>query len=78
MAEGMGDKEGKVVACEKDPYLVKFVTPLLEDSPHSNKIDIRQGPYLDTIKALAAEGEKFDLIVLKTADKKDLAYYQVR
>jgi caffeoyl-CoA O-methyltransferase len=98
MAEAL-PSDGRVVSCERDPFLVKFAAPLLEGSPHGKKVQVRhtrfpasilvvcawlrgwvvmqikQGPYLDSVRSL--KGEKFDFILLNADRANHLAYYQV-
>jgi 3-dehydroquinate synthetase/predicted O-methyltransferase YrrM len=73
MAEAVpGD--GTVVACEIDPGVAAFARECFRASGSGGKIDVRVGPALATLGALAAAGETFDLVFLD-ADKAGYADY---
>jgi caffeoyl-CoA O-methyltransferase len=64
-----------MVTCEIDPFLAEFSRPFFARSPHGNKIDVRLGAALETMKNFdtAAEGG-FDMIFID-ADKGGYAGY---
>lgn len=75
MAEGLPD-DGRVVTCEIEPRHADFARRYFALSPHGKKVDLRIGPALDTIKALAAAGDRFDMAFID-ADKSNYpAYYE--
>ena len=67
MAEALPDG-GVVVACELDPYVAEFAQACFDESPGGEKISVRVGPARSTLDALAAAGERFDLVFVD-ADK---------
>ncbi|XP_067662331.1 uncharacterized protein [Haliotis asinina] len=73
MAEALPE-DGAVVTCEYEPYLVETVRKWFDETPVGKKIDIRQGPALDTLDKLAAEGQTFDVVYLD-ADKENYTAY---
>ncbi|MCO7221776.1 class I SAM-dependent methyltransferase [Klenkia sp. PcliD-1-E] len=62
---------GEVVACELDPEVAAFAQRCF---PPGAAIDVRVGPAADTLGALAAEGQVFD-VVFVDADKAGYAGY---
>jgi caffeoyl-CoA O-methyltransferase len=73
MAEAL-PADGRLVACEVDPYTANFAQSLFEQSPHGAKIQVEVGPALATLDKLAAAGESFDLVFID-ADKKEYVQY---
>jgi caffeoyl-CoA O-methyltransferase len=67
MASALPDG-GRIITCELDPERAEFARRHMDESPHGDRIEIRVGPALDTLREL--EGP-FDLIFID-ADK---AYY---
>lgn len=67
MAEAL-PPDGVVVACELDPYVAEFAQRCFDLSPHGQKIEVKVGPGLDTLQALAQQGSQFDFIFID-ADK---------
>lgn len=49
MAEGLPE-DGRLVACELEPYLRDFSRPLFDKSPHGSKISVRTGSAMDTLQ----------------------------
>lgn len=49
MAEGLPEG-GSIVACELEPYLKDFAQPIFDKSPHGEKINVRTGSAMDTLK----------------------------
>ena len=49
MAEGL-PQDGRLVACELEPYLKEFSQPFFDKSPHGKKIIVKTGPAMDTLK----------------------------
>ncbi len=73
MAEAL-PADGRLVACEVDPYTANFAQSLFEQSPHGAKIQVEVGPALATLDKLADAGESFDLVFID-ADKKEYVQY---
>ncbi len=73
MAEALGDG-GRVVACEVDAEVAAFAQECFAASTAGGRIDVRVGPAADTLRALAAAGERFDLVFVD-ADKAGYATY---
>jgi caffeoyl-CoA O-methyltransferase len=70
MAEGLPD-DGRLITCEIDPKAEAIARRYFAESPHGNKITIRMGPALDTIKTLSGP---LDLIFID-ADKVNYTNY---
>ena len=73
MAEAVGDG-GRVVACEVDAEVAAFAQECFAASIMGGRIDVRVGPAADTLRALAAAGERFELVFVD-ADKAGYADY---
>ena len=67
MAEAL-PADGQVVACELDAEVAAFARRCFDESVDGGKIDVKVGPALATLDALAAAGETFDLVFVD-ADK---------
>lgn len=73
MAEGLPE-DGRLVTCEVDPKAEAIARRYFSESPHGQKITIRMGPALETIKTLPGP---LDLIFID-ADKENYSnYYEV-
>jgi caffeoyl-CoA O-methyltransferase len=64
MAEGLPE-DGTLTTCDVDPEATAIARRYWEQSPHGAKIDLRLGPALETIEALAGP---FDMVFID-ADK---------
>lgn len=73
MASALPD-DGKLVTCDIDPVATGVARRYFAESGHGHKIDLRLGPALQTIEALAAEGRRFDLVFID-ADKPNYVHY---
>ena len=67
MAEAL-PADGKLIACEVDPYTADFGRAAFRESPHGDKIQVETGPAADTLDKLAAAGESFEFVFID-ADK---------
>lgn len=67
MAEAL-PADGVVVACEIDERVAALAQECFDAAPDGHKVDVRVAPAVDTLAALAAAGERFDLVFLD-ADK---------
>ncbi|TNN59604.1 3-oxoacyl-[acyl-carrier-protein] reductase FabG [Liparis tanakae] len=74
MAEGLPE-DGRLVACELEPYLKEFAQPIFDKSPHGRKIAVRNGCAMDTLKELAAAGEQFDMVFIDADKDNYINYY---
>ena len=70
MAEAL-PHDGRLITCEIDPKAEAIARRYFAESPHGNKITIRMGPALDTIKALTGP---LDLVFID-ADKGNYSNY---
>lgn len=73
MAEAL-PAQGQLTTCEIDPASANLAQTYFLQSPHGNKIDIRLGPALDSMKTLPGP---FDLIFID-ADKANYVNYYRR
>lgn len=73
MAEALPE-DGRLIACEVDPYVATVAQALFQNSPHGSKIEVKLGPALATLDALAATSESFDLVFID-ADKREYEQY---
>ncbi len=67
MAEAL-PADGKLIACEVDPYTAEFGKAAFQESPHGEKIQVEIGPAGETLDKLAALGESFEFVFID-ADK---------
>uniref|UniRef100_A0A8C9S6V7 D-arabinitol 2-dehydrogenase [ribulose-forming] n=1 Tax=Scleropages formosus TaxID=113540 RepID=A0A8C9S6V7_SCLFO len=74
MAEGLPE-DGRLVACEMEPYLKEFAQPVFDSSPHGRKITVKTGPAMRSLKELAAAGEQFDVIFIDADKANYINYY---
>ena len=70
MAEGLPN-DGRVTTCEINPEAEAIARKYFGESPYGNKITIRMGPALETIKTLSGP---FDLVFID-ADKPNYSNY---
>jgi caffeoyl-CoA O-methyltransferase len=73
MASALPD-DGRLVTCDIDPVATAVARRYFAESGYGHKIDLRIGPALQTIEALAAEGRRFDLVFID-ADKPNYVNY---
>ena len=66
--------DGSIVTCELDPHAIEIAQSFFAQSPHRDKIEIRQGRAADTLKTLQGS---FDLCFID-ADKPSYDYYYDR
>ena len=65
--------DGRIVTCELLPLHVQFARERIEAGPHADRIEIRQGPALDTIAALDGP---FDLVFIDADKAGYVDYYE--
>lgn len=75
MAEAL-PAEGVVIACEVDAYVAGFAQDSFDTSADGGKIDVRVAPAGETLAALAATGERFDLVFIDADKAGYLGYLQ--
>jgi caffeoyl-CoA O-methyltransferase len=73
MAEALPE-DGRLVACEVDPYAADFAKSAFHNSPYGARIRVELGSALETLGKLAAAGETFDLVFID-ADKTEYVQY---
>lgn len=66
LAEALPD-DGRVITCDRSEEFTAIARRFWDRSPHGNKIELRLGDGLETVKSLAS-GEPFDMVFLD-ADK---------
>jgi caffeoyl-CoA O-methyltransferase len=72
MAEALPD-EGRLVTCEVDPDAIAIAKSFFSRSPHGGKIEVREGPALDTMKALDGP---FDFVFIDADKDNYINYYE--
>lgn len=70
MAAALPD-DGELITCDVDPEAIAIARRYFARSPHGHKIDVREGPALETLAALDGA---FDLIFID-ADKENYTNY---
>ena len=75
MAEAL-PSDGRLVACEVDGYTAEFAQKLFEASPHGKQIQVKVAPALETLEALVAAGESFDLAFIDADKTEYVDYYE--
>jgi caffeoyl-CoA O-methyltransferase len=73
MAEALPD-DGRLLACEIDPYAASFAQKQFDLSKDGKKIDLIVGNAIDSIQQLSDSGNSFDLIFID-ADKSGYQAY---
>jgi caffeoyl-CoA O-methyltransferase len=74
MAEALPES-GKLITCDIDEETTKIARSFIERSVHGQKIDIRLGPALETIDALAREA-KLDMVFIDADKENYVDYYE--
>ncbi len=67
---------GRLTTCDVDPEATSVARRYFEESPWGERIDLRLGPALDTIAALAEEGREFDLVFIDADKGNYVNYYE--
>src|SRR5436190_6238257 len=70
MAEGLPD-DGHLITCDVNPAAEAIARRYFDESPNANKIEIRMGPALETIKSLSGS---IDMVFID-ADKTNYSNY---
>ena len=72
MAEALPDG-GRLVTCDVDSKAIAFAKSYFSRSPHGSKIEVREGPALDTIKRLDGP---IDLVFIDADKGNYISYYE--
>ncbi len=72
MAAALPD-DGQVVTCDVDPEALAVARAFFARSPDGHKIEVREGPALDTLGTLAGP---FDLVFVDADKPSYVAYYE--
>jgi caffeoyl-CoA O-methyltransferase len=72
-------QDGRLVACDLNPDWVDVGRPFWEEAGVAQKIDVRIGPALDSLKSLIAEGHggSFDFAFIDADKPNYLNYYEL-
>lgn len=76
MAEALPE-HGEVITLEMDPYLEQLNKKSFDASPHGSKIQIKMGQAIDSMKEMAAQGQKFDLMFLDAMKSEYIDYLKI-
>ncbi|NXU41569.1 SDR dehydrogenase, partial [Drymodes brunneopygia] len=74
IAEELPD-DGKIFACAEEPYLGVNSQEAFDYSSDGKKISMRVGPVTDTLEALHAEDEHFDIVFIDADQRNAVQYY---
>ncbi|NXN07254.1 CAMT methyltransferase, partial [Indicator maculatus] len=74
IAEELPD-DGKIFACAEEPYLGVNSQEAFDYSSDGKKISMRVGPVEDTLEALHAEAEHFDIVFIDADQRNAVNYY---
>jgi len=75
MASGLPEG-GQLITCDIDPVATAVAQRFFDRSPHGDKIELRLGPAIDTIKTLASQGGTVDLLFLDADKTGYIDYYE--
>jgi caffeoyl-CoA O-methyltransferase len=73
MAAALPD-DGHVVTCDIEPRHIEIARRFFARSPHGHKIDVREGPALETMRTL--KPASFDLIFIDADKRNYVNYYE--
>ncbi|XP_057888194.1 uncharacterized protein LOC131088286 [Melospiza georgiana] len=74
IAEELPDN-GKIFACAEEPSLGVYSQEVFDHSSDGKKISLRVGPVADTLEALHAEDEHFDIVFIDADQRNAVQYY---
>ncbi|MFQ5672923.1 MAG: O-methyltransferase [Nitrospinales bacterium] len=72
MAEALPE-DGRIVTCEIDPVAIAFARRYFAESKHGKKIDLREGPALETLETLSGP---FDMAFIDADKENYINYYE--
>jgi caffeoyl-CoA O-methyltransferase len=75
MASGLPEG-GRLVTCDIDPEATAVARRYFDESPWGDKIEIRVGPAIETLKALRDQGARFDLAFIDADKVGYVDYYE--
>ena len=75
MAEAL-PHDGQVVACELDPDVADFARRCFAESSDGHKIIVKVAPAMDTLDALCAARDSFDLVFIDADKAGYLGYFE--
>lgn len=75
MASGLA-ADGQIITCDIDPVATEVARRYFDQSPWGDKIEIRLGPAIETIRQLAADGARFDLVFIDADKGGYIDYYE--
>jgi caffeoyl-CoA O-methyltransferase len=67
-------EDGRVVTCDIEPRHIAIARAFFARSPHERKIEVREGPALETLKAL--EPASFDFVFIDADKRNYINYYE--
>ncbi len=73
MASALPD-DGELITCDINPKTIALGKSFFERSPHGRKIEVREGPALDTLQSLA--GTQFGVIFIDADKGNYINYYE--
>ena len=73
MGSGLPEK-GRLVTCDIDPIATSVARRYFDMSPWGDRIELRLGPAIETLRALGRDGARFDLVFID-ADKENYVNY---
>src|SRR5919108_1428083 len=65
--------DGALITCDVDPQAIEVARSFFERSPHGDKISLREGPALETMRSLEPG---FDLIFIDADKESYINYYE--
>ncbi len=66
-------EDGKLITCEINPKAIAIAKGFFERSPHGRKIEVKEGPALETLKTLDGP---FDLVFIDADKESYIGYYE--
>jgi caffeoyl-CoA O-methyltransferase len=65
--------DGRLITCDVDPEAIAIAKSFFARSPHGSKIEVREGPAMDTLATLDGP---FDLVFIDADKENYLNYYE--
>jgi len=75
MASGLPE-DGRLITCDIDPIATEVAQRYFSASKQGHKIELRLGPAIETIEAMAKAGERVDLLFLDADKPAYVDYYE--
>jgi caffeoyl-CoA O-methyltransferase len=67
-------EDGRIVTCDIEPKHIEVAERFFVRSPHAGKIELREGPALETLTTL--ESASFDLVFIDADKSNYISYYE--